>query len=237
MKSYFEKIYKDTTKNFLNIIQNKIKNQEKMFIVTANPETFMYGTKNKEFNQLLCDEQTTIVCDGSAIKVVGNMLGYKIKERITGIDVAQLLLDIANEKKLSIYLFGAQEEVIEKLNSVIQEKYPEAHVVGYSNGYVAKKDQVFQEIKKLNPDIVMVALGIPAQEKLIYKHLNDFKKGIFIGVGGSFDCLSGIKKRAPKIFSKLYLEWLYRIILEPRRLKRFWDNNVKFIFKAFKEVK
>ena len=83
----------------------------------------------------------------------------------------------------------------------------------------------------------MVALGIPNQEKLIYKHLKEFKKGIFIGVGGSFDVISGSKKRAPKLFVKFNIEWLYRICKEPSRLKRFWNNNVKFIFKIQKMKK
>ena len=73
------------------------------------------------------------------------------------------------------------------------------------------------------------------QEKLIYKHLNSFKKGIFVGVGGSFDVISGTKKRAPKLFIKLNLEWLYRIVTEPKRLKRFYNNNIKFILKIRKE--
>ena len=107
-------------------------------------------------------------------------------------------------------------------------------IVGTSNGYVADKDKVFDEIVKLEPDIVLVALGIPLQEMLIYKHLNRFKKGIFVGVGGSFDVMSGMKKRAPKIFIKLNLEWLYRIMKEPKRLKRFYDSNVKFLFRIKK---
>ena len=89
-------------------------------------------------------------------------------------------------------------------------------------------------LSKEKPDIVLVALGIPLQEKLIYKHLNKFDKGIFVGVGGSFDVISGHKKRAPKIFIKLNLEWLYRILKEPKRLKRFYDSNVKFLFKVKK---
>lgn len=82
------------------------------------------------------------------------------------------------------------------------------------------------------PDIMLVALGIPAQEKLIYKHLNKFKKGIFVGVGGSFDVLSGTKARAPEFFINHNLEWLYRILKEPSRIKRFYNSNVKFIFKV-----
>ncbi len=85
--------------------------------------------------------------------------------------------------------------------------------------------------------MILVALGIPYQEKIIAKHLNNFSKGIFIGVGGSFDVISESKKRAPKIFIKLNLEWLYRIVTEPKRLKRFFESNVKYIFKIRKESK
>ena len=92
-----------------------------------------------------------------------------------------------------------------------------------------------QKIVKLNPDICLVALGIPKQELLISKYIENAKKGIYIGVGGSFDVLSGVKKRAPKIFIKLNLEWLYRIIKEPKRIKRFWNNNVKFLIKVRRE--
>ena len=77
-------------------------------------------------------------------------------------------------------------------------------------------------------------MGIPYQELLIHNNINDFDKGIFVGVGGSFDVLSGSKKRAPKIFRKFHLEWLYRIIREPKRFRRFFNSNVKYIFKIKK---
>ena len=89
----------------------------------------------------------------------------------------------------------------------------------------------------VHQDIVLVALGMPIQEKLIYKHLNEFDKGIFVGVGGSFDVLSGTKKRAPEFFIQHNLEWLYRITKEPSRLKRFYNNNIKFLFNVNKEKK
>ena len=120
------------------------------------------------------------------------------------------------------------------MKEVLNKNYPKLKIVGATNGYVVDKDGVFKEISKLKPDIVLVALGIPLQEKLIYKHLGKFDKGIFVGVGGSFDVISGHKKRAPKIFIKLNLEWLYRILKEPKRIKRFYDSNIKFMFKVRK---
>ena len=91
-------------------------------------------------------------------------------------------------------------------------------------------------MQKVKPDIILVALGIPNQEKLIYKNLSKFDKGIFVGVGGSFDVISGCKKRAPKIFVRLKLEWLYRITVEPSRLNRFYQSNIKYLFKINNDV-
>ena len=116
----------------------------------------------------------------------------------------------------------------------IRNDYPDLTLKGAVNGFGQNKDEEFDKIKEAKPDIILVALGIPAQEKLIYKHLKDFDKGIFIGVGGSFDVISGTKKRAPKVFQKFGIEWLYRLIKEPKRIKRFYNSNVKFIFKVKK---
>ncbi len=232
MKKLFSKLYKNGNDDFNEEMSKWLKNNKKQFIVTANPETFMKSKDDNEINTLLLDEDTILVPDGIAIVKTANMLGYNIKERIAGIDIANQLLEEGNKQKKSIYLFGSKQEVIDDLIKTIVEKYPNLTIAGSSNGYKEDKDKVFDEIVSVKPDIVLVALGIPAQEKLIYKHLDRFDKGIFVGVGGSFDVMSGHKKRAPKIFIKLNLEWLYRIACEPKRIKRFYDSNVKFMFKA-----
>ena len=234
MKKLFEKMYKKEEKEFDKILHNNLAKNKKMFIVTANPETMMKSETDTELNKLLNDKNTILVPDGIGVVKASKTLGYDIKERITGIDIANTLLDYGNELKKSIYLFGSKQEVIDSMKDVLKEKYPNLKLVGSSNGYVQDKDKVFEEMSKLKPDIILVALGIPLQEKLIYKHLSLFDKGIFVGVGGSFDVISGHKKRAPQIIIKLNLEWLYRIICEPRRLKRFYDSNVKFMFKVKK---
>lgn len=234
MKKLFEKMYKKEEKEFNKIIHNNLVKNKKMFIVTANPETMMKSETDTELNKLLNDKNTILVPDGIGVVKASKTLGYDINERITGIDIANTLLDYGNELKKSIYLFGSKQEVIDSMKEVLKEKYPNLKLVGSSNGYVQDKEKVFEEMSELKPDIVLVALGIPVQEKLIYKHLSLFDKGIFVGVGGSFDVISGHKKRAPKLFIKLNLEWLYRIICEPKRLKRFYDSNIKFMFKVKK---
>lgn len=237
MKQYLKRIYSESQENYFKELKSNLEKEKKQFIITVNPESLMNAGKDKELDTMLLDKEVSLVPDGIAIVKACQMLSLPVTQRITGVDIAEYLLEEGNSQKKSIYLFGSKQEVLEAMQKVLEEKYPQLKVLGMTNGYVEDKDAVFKKIKKLKPDICLVALGIPAQEKLIYKHLNDFDKGIFVGVGGSLDVLSGTKKRAPKLFIKLNLEWLYRIAKEPKRIKRFWNNNVKFIFEVRKEKK
>ena len=234
MKELFDKLYYNNSETFYNIIKQNLKKEKKMFVVTANPETFMISEKDKEMRKLLLDKNVTLVPDGIGIVKASRMINYDVNERIPGIDIANKLIEYGNEMSKSIYLFGAKQEVIDSMKKVLKDNYPNLTIVGTSNGYEKDKNKVFDKIAKVKPDIVLVALGIPLQEKLIYKHIDKFNKGIFVGVGGSLDVISGHKKRAPKIFIKLNLEWLYRILKEPKRIKRFYDSNIKFLFKVKK---
>lgn len=229
MRDYFAKIYKDGYDSFVEMLEHKIKKEEKAFIITANPETLMIGKENSAFDCVLKSGKTIIVPDGIGVVKAANMLDYDVKERVTGVEIVQGLFRILNQEQKKLYLFGAKKEVITQLIEKIQKDYPNIIISGYKDGYVEDKDSVFDEIVNIQPDVVLVALGIPAQEMLIAKHYDRFEKGIFVGVGGSFDVLSGMKKRAPKIFIKLNLEWLYRILKEPSRFGRFYRSNVKFI--------
>lgn len=228
----FDKTEKVTKKDYIKKLSSHLKKGEKQFVVTANPEAFMIAEKDEDYRKMLLDEQTEIVADGIGLIKAGKILGRVFPERIPGVEIAEELLGVANKNGLSVYLFGSSEEVMEKMKELVATKYKNIKLVGAQNGYVKDKNAVFQDMKKKKPDLVLVALGMPLQEKLIYQNLDLFQKGVFIGVGGSFDVLSGAKKRAPKFFIKCNLEWLYRIIKEPKRIKRFYQNNVKFLFKV-----
>ncbi len=236
MKEYINNLYKKDKKSFIKELEKKLKTNEKCFVVTVNPETIMKSEKDNQIKEILNDKSVTLVPDGIAIVKASKWLKIPVEERITGVEISEELLKIANTNKNSIYLFGASKEVIEKLVDKIKKDYPNINILGATDGYVSDKDKVMEKIINLKPDITLVALGIPMQEKIIYKYLSRASKGIFIGVGGTFDVLSGSKKRAPKIFIKLNLEWLYRIMKEPVRLKRFWQSNVKFMVKIRKEM-
>lgn len=237
MKEYFERLYTKSKEEYYIKLSKYLDNHEKKFIVTANPETFKLARDDEEIDRILMTRENDIVPDGIAIVKAAGRFGIKIKERITGIDTAVKLLELMNNKKKSLYLFGAKREVLDKLLEVLKRDYPCIKVLGAIDGYVEDKDEAFKEVIKANPDVCLVALGIPQQEKLIARHIGDAKKGIYMGVGGVFDVLSGSKKRAPKIFIKLNLEWLYRITTEPSRLGRFYNNNIKFMLDVLKEKK
>ena len=234
MRKYFEKIYQDGFEQFVNVLETKMDNEEKTFVITANPETLMIGADTPLFDEILKSDKTIIVPDGIGVVKAAHMLDIPVKERVTGVEIVQKLFELLNKKSRSLYLLGAKQEVLQKLVERIKAEYSNIELLGYQDGYIQNKDEAFEQIAELKPDVVLVALGIPAQEQLIYKHYDKFDKGIFVGVGGSFDVLSGTKKRAPKIFIKLNFEWLYRITKEPKRIKRFYVSNVKFISKIQK---
>lgn len=231
MKDILEKIYNEEENIFYSILEDLLITNKKKFIITVNPEIIMKSYKNIVIKEMLLNDNNILVPDGISIIKKAKQYNINIKERITGVDISSKALEICNKNKKSIYLFGSKKEVLDKLIININQKYPNINIVGFSDGYVEDKDKIMQEIISLSPDLILIALGVPNQELLINKYIEKAKKGVFIGVGGTFDVLSGCKKRAPKLFIKLNLEWLYRIICEPTRLKRFIQNNIVFMFK------
>ncbi len=235
MREYFEKIENLPETEYFEKMKQSLVQEEKKFIVTANPETLMFAEKDDEFRDILLNPQTSIVADGIGVIKGAKLLKMDLEHRVLGVNLAIKLLSYCNELKKSIYLLGAKPEVIEKMKETIRKDYPNVKLLGAVDGYVEDKDKVFEDMLEKQPDVVLVALGIPRQEKLISKYYEKFEKGIFVGVGGSFDVISGAKKRAPSFFVKLNLEWLYRITTEPSRLKRFFSSNIRYIFKIKKE--
>lgn len=233
---YLNRVFPGTAEEFCQKAGQALLSGEKMFIVTANPEIMMHAERDKTIRALLLAETTTVIPDGISVVKAMRTCGLPARERITGVDLAEKLLHEAGKAGRSVYLLGAKEEVVSALAEKLKKEYPEM-TVRYHNGYDGDKDQIFREIAEAAPDLVLVALGVPAQELLISRHLDGFQKGVFVGVGGSFDVLSGMKQRAPAFFVKTNTEWLYRILREPSRLGRFYRNNVKFLGEVKKAAK
>jgi N-acetylglucosaminyldiphosphoundecaprenol N-acetyl-beta-D-mannosaminyltransferase len=203
---------------------------KKSFIITANSEAFMLAEKNSDFKSILLKESSVIIPDGIGIVKAARSLGIDIKDRITGIDLVRFLFECADKFKKSIFLYGAKPEVMDLLTKKLSDEYPGITISGAYNGYDYSDDNIADKVLLSKPDIILAALGMPRQEIFLNKCAGKLDKGIFVGVGGSFDVISGKKKRAPNFFIKLNLEWLYRIIKEPKRIKRFFSNNLRFMF-------
>lgn len=198
----------------------RLANGEKSFVVTANPEFVMKTREDAEFKAIV-QAADFVVPDGIGIIKASHWINDPLKERIPGYELMLDLLAHANEQGLSCYFLGAKEEVNEKAVKEVEKRYPNLKVAGRYHGYFDIDDRsIFENVRKTNPDLIFVALGMPRQEKWIAHYMKEFDKGLFMGVGGSFDTLTGTVKRAPEAWIKLNLEWLYRFIKQPIRFKR-----------------
>ncbi|MDP2642648.1 MAG: WecB/TagA/CpsF family glycosyltransferase [Candidatus Peregrinibacteria bacterium] len=163
-----------------------------------------------------------------------------LKERVTGIDLMLEICKKSGAENLKIFLLGASEETGEKAKKILQEKYPNIKITGRISKSPKEEDEkeIIEEINRSNADILFVAYGAPNQESWIAKNLPELTSvKVAIGVGGAFDFIAGIRKRAPKIFQKIGLEWLIRLIQEPKRIKRIWNAIIKFPYEIIKRTK
>lgn len=173
-----------------------------------------------------------INADGSSILWAAKKLGVPIKERVTGIDLFQRLVKEAAENGYKIYLFGAKEEVVTKVRDIFQKEYPTLEIAGYRNGYFTPEEepQIVADMAASGADMMFVAFSSPKKEYWVNKYLNQLNVPFVMGVGGSFDVVAGVTKRAPEFWQKIGMEWFYRFIQEPRRLwKRYVVGNAVFI--------
>lgn len=213
--------FADTTRRqLIDKLDQHITQNEKKFIVTANPEIVIRANQDENYMQDI-KKADYVTADGIGVVKAAGLLNTPLPERVAGFEVMLDLLIRANENRYKVYFIGAAEETLQKMMENVKRDYPNIDIVGSQNGFFDWSDsQITERIVTAEPDLVFVALGAPLQEKWISKHLDLFNKGVFIGIGGSFDVIAGTVKRAPKLWQKLNLEWLYRIVKQPSRLKR-----------------
>ena len=212
-------------------------NPKQFKIITLNPEMIVNATKNIEF-QAAINNANLIVPDGTGIVWAYKTLNKseKIIERVPGIELSEKILEIANQLKKKIAIFGSTKNILEKAVEALQKKYPNITIVKAIDGYqnVEKDLEIAEEISNEDPDLVLVALGSPRQEIWINKYSNLFPQSIMIGIGGSLDIWSGKVKRAPKWFRDNHLEWFYRAVSQPKRTTRILKSLPKFVCMVIK---
>lgn len=192
------------------------------FGVAINPEKLIKAKQDTALTKVLRKSDLNF-CDGvGVIWAVRLFYHERLKARVTGVDLFLNLLSMANEKHWRLYLLGTSAETIERVAGIVRERYPGAVVVGWHDGYFTAGDEpdVISGIAQAHPDLLFVGMGSPKQEKFIFRALPQMDVPFSMGVGGSYNVLSGEFKRAPSRVQRLGLEWLYRFFLDPKRLPR-----------------
>ena len=225
-----------TFEEALQFVHQHLQENKGMHIVTINPEMISAGNKDDEFGRVL-NEADMSIPDGVGIKIALKMKGIN-QENIPGIEFSKKLIAMSALEGFTIGLLGAKEEVVQKAAQNLRNEFENLNITYIRNGYFSEEEEniIKEELKAVAPRVLFVALGAPKQELLIAKLKQEMPNTIFIGVGGSFDVWSGMVKRAPEIYQKMGLEWLYRTVKEPSRFKRIFPALPLFLIQVIIET-
>jgi N-acetylglucosaminyldiphosphoundecaprenol N-acetyl-beta-D-mannosaminyltransferase len=206
-------------------------------VFTADASGIMRAQEDPEL-QAIVQQADLVTPDGAGVMLATELQGMRLPERVSGCDLVERLAQLSAENGYRLYLFGAAEGVADAAAAALVERHPGVQIAGTRHGFFTEDDEVkiVQAINRAKPDILFVALGIPKQEKFIRKHFELLRAPVMIGVGGSFDVISGQLSRAPRWMQKSGLEWLYRLLQEPKRLPRL-AALPQFIWTAWRKRK
>ncbi|HFL3828644.1 TPA: WecB/TagA/CpsF family glycosyltransferase [Clostridioides difficile] len=220
----------NVTLNEATTMVEKFLNEDKTrTIYTPNTEIVMAAKEDKNIRNII-NTGDLVIPDGIGLIYGSRIKKRPLKERVTGFDLSIKILEVANKEGYSLFLLGGKEGIAKKASENIIKKYPNIKLAGYHHGYfkgshIGNKDHqeelnIIHSINEAKPDIIFVGLGFPKQEIWINENKDRLRCKIIIGNGGTMDILSGNTKRAPEIFQRLGLEWFYRLVKEPSRIKR-----------------
>jgi len=198
---------------------NRIKHKKKTFCVAINPIK-IYSAQSDERLLKIIGSAHLHLCDGFGAVIAGIILHGRLIKRITGVEFFQNLIEKAEKEQLKVFLLGASEDTNRKAVENLQKSNPNLQLVGRQSGYFNSSDRVVEKINCSGADILFVAMGSPKQEYWIYEHMDAISATLIMGIGGTLDVASGRIKRAPKIFRSTGTEFLYRLVMQPKRWRR-----------------
>lgn len=202
------------------------------YCVTPNAEMAYEALHDIKFREVL-NAASLVLPDGAGVVLGAKLLKTPLKEKVAGIEFAQNLLPILEETGKRLFLLGSKPGIAELAAEKMLEKHPKLCVCGTMDGYFKDEAEAVRRINEAQADVVYVCLGAPKQEYFMHKHACELNVKLMIGLGGTLDGIAGTVKRAPRWMIRLQLEWLYRLIKEPRRIGRMM-RLPKFIFAAIK---
>lgn len=213
-------------------VERLIAAKKNSIIATANAEMLLRATHDDELKTIL-NAAELVVPDGAGTVWAAHHLGHDMPERVAGFDLVQELMKISPSRGYKFFLFGAAPGIADKAKLKAEELYPGIKIVGTRNGYFTADDEpaIIAQIKDAKPDVLLAALGVPKQEKWLYSYKDELGVPVSIGVGGTFDVMAGVVKRAPVWMQRAKLEWLYRAMLQPSRAGRLIALP-KFVWKV-----
>ncbi len=225
----------------LKFLSENMKEVSGNYICVSNVHTTVLSYEDSDYKKVQNNALLRLP-DGAPLSSVARKKGFNEAKRVTGPDLMQKIFESSDSSGYRHYFYGSTEKTLEKLRDKLQEKYPNINIVGmYSPPFRTlteeEDNEIIKNINNTEADIVWVGLGAPKQEIWMNNHKNKIK-GLMIGVGAGFDYHAGNIKRAPKWMQKCSLEWLYRLLQDPKRLfKRYFRTNTKFIKLVHKELK
>ena len=226
-----------TMRETVDLIDKAIEEHRPIHHVAINAAKLVNAQKDDELRKSILDCDI-INADGQAIIWAAQFLNIPLPERVAGIDLMENLVKLATEKKYRIFFLGANEEVVIKVVNKYSSMYSKDIIAGYRNGYFKKEEEyeVANQIANSQTSILFVAMSSPKKEIFLNSYKNLIQTPFIMGVGGSFDVVAGLVKRAPKWMQNIGLEWFYRFLQEPRRMwKRYLFGNMQFIWLVIRE--
>lgn len=227
-----------TMEQLIQLADRHIKSRKQLLLGVINAAKLVNSRRDPQLRQSL-DQADIILADGAPIVWLSKVIGKGLPQRVPGIDIMFKLLELASQKSYSVYFLGAKPLVIKKVARFVKNNYTGLRIAGFRDGYFIQDQEknVAEEIKKSNADILFVAMSSPKKENFLKQWQTFMSVPVCHGVGGSFDIIAGVTKRAPKWMQKCGLEWLYRVIQEPRRMwKRYLVTNTLFITLSIKAI-
>ncbi|MBC8535242.1 WecB/TagA/CpsF family glycosyltransferase [Clostridiales bacterium BX7] len=189
------------------------------YIVTPNAEIGQMALKDPAFRRVL-NGAALMLPDGIGVVLGSKILGTPLKGKVAGCDFAERLVPLLAERGHSLFLFGSKEGVAQAAAQNLKESSPNLHICGTQNGYFQDDGEIVDAINAAHPDVLFVCLGAPKQEYWMARNAERLDVGLMIGLGGSLDVMAGTVERAPEFYQRHHLEWLYRAVKEPKRLRR-----------------
>lgn len=229
-------IYDSSLEELVRHIDENLVQNVSTHIIALNPDSLLVSQRDAEFKRILSSAEF-VICDGVGILIASRLFSdERIEHRLVGLELMVRLSELSASKGYGIFLFGGTDGAAECCARALQVRLPSLRVVGFYEPPFVEDERfldnsgIVEKINRLKPEIVFVALGAPKQEKWIERHRRELTAPILMGVGASFDFIGGKVPRAPVWMQRIGLEWLFRLLVEPRRLAKRYIIGIPHFF-------